>query len=156
MWLFSGVGPPVGHVYSLSGRAVEAISLLEKAIEQAAVVGLVFNRSLNMGWLAHAQLVAGHPADASRTASQALALARQHHERGHEAWLQGITAEIAAQTEPTHAAAAERAYRAGLAIGTELGMRPLVAHCHVGLGKLCRPHATVGGPEPLPACGECR
>ena len=30
------------------------------------------------------------------------------------------------------------AYRQALALATELGMRPLVAHCHLGLGKLCR------------------
>ena len=28
-------------------------------------------------------------------------------------------------------------YRQALALATELGMRPLVAHCHLGLGKLC-------------------
>ena len=29
-------------------------------------------------------------------------------------------------------------YREALALATELGMRPLVAHCHLGLGKLYR------------------
>jgi hypothetical protein len=33
--------------------------------------------------------------------------------------------------------AEQHLYRA-LALGTELGMRPLVAHCHLGLGKLYR------------------
>ena len=32
---------------------------------------------------------------------------------------------------------AEDAYCQALALATELGMRPLVAHCHFGLGKLC-------------------
>ena len=30
------------------------------------------------------------------------------------------------------------AYRQALALATELGMRPLVAHCHFGLAKLYR------------------
>ncbi|MGQ0579155.1 MAG: tetratricopeptide repeat protein [Betaproteobacteria bacterium] len=30
----------------------------------------------------------------------------------------------------------EDAYLQALALATELGMRPLVAHCHLGLGKL--------------------
>jgi hypothetical protein len=33
---------------------------------------------------------------------------------------------------------AEGYYREALALANELGMRPLVAHCHLGLGKLCR------------------
>jgi hypothetical protein len=33
---------------------------------------------------------------------------------------------------------AEAHYRDALAIAQELGMRPLVAHCHLGLGKLYR------------------
>jgi tetratricopeptide (TPR) repeat protein len=33
---------------------------------------------------------------------------------------------------------AERYYREALALAKELGMRPLVAHCHLGLGKLYR------------------
>ena len=31
---------------------------------------------------------------------------------------------------------AEGSYREALALAEELGMRPLVAHCHLGLGKL--------------------
>ena len=33
---------------------------------------------------------------------------------------------------------AEGDYREALVLATELGMRPLVAHCHLGLGKLYR------------------
>ena len=33
---------------------------------------------------------------------------------------------------------AERSYREALKLAVELGMRPLVAHCHLGLGKLYR------------------
>ena len=33
---------------------------------------------------------------------------------------------------------ADAAYRQALALAEELGMRPLVAHCHLGLGKLYR------------------
>jgi Tetratricopeptide repeat len=35
-------------------------------------------------------------------------------------------------------ATAEAHYAAALALTSELGMRPLLAHCHLGLGKLCR------------------
>ena len=47
------------------------------------------------------------------------------------------SATIAAQREPPDTAQAEDHYRQALALAEELGMRPLVAHCHLGLGKLC-------------------
>ena len=34
--------------------------------------------------------------------------------------------------------AADAAYRQALTLSEELGMRPLVAHCHLGLGNLYR------------------
>ena len=38
--------------------------------------------------------------------------------------------------ETSPASTAEREYRDALAQATELGMRPLAAHCHAGLGIL--------------------
>jgi tetratricopeptide repeat protein len=40
--------------------------------------------------------------------------------------------------DPLDAESAEDHYRQALALATALGMRPLAAHCHLGLGKLCR------------------
>ena len=37
-----------------------------------------------------------------------------------------------------HSELAETHYRQAMALADELGMRPLVAHCHLGLGKLYR------------------
>ena len=39
---------------------------------------------------------------------------------------------------------AEARYREGLVLAVELGMRPLVGHCHLGLGKL---YGRTGKPE---------
>jgi hypothetical protein len=36
----------------------------------------------------------------------------------------------------TESEQAGNAYRQALALATEMGMRPLIAHCHFGLGKL--------------------
>ncbi len=47
-----------------------------------------------------------------------------------------LLGEIAVHRDPPDAEAAERHYREALARAEELGMRPLVAHCHLGLGKL--------------------
>jgi uncharacterized protein HemY len=49
-----------------------------------------------------------------------------------------LLAEIASRRDPTEVEKIEGYYRQALALAEELGMRPLVAHCHLGLGKLYR------------------
>jgi len=49
-----------------------------------------------------------------------------------------LLAEIASHRGPPDDEVAERHYRQALALAGELEMRPLVAHCHLGLGKLYR------------------
>jgi Tetratricopeptide repeat len=43
---------------------------------------------------------------------------------------------LAKSTRVTNVERAEAAYVEAMARAEELGMRPLVAHCHLGLGKL--------------------
>ena len=57
-------------------------------------------------------------------------------ERGYQAYALRLLGEIAAQREPPERDQAKPHYRQALALAEELGMRPLVAHCHLGLGKL--------------------
>ena len=49
-----------------------------------------------------------------------------------------LLGEIAAQADPPDVESAEAHYAQALARANELGMRPLVAHCHLGLGRLYR------------------
>jgi hypothetical protein len=67
-----------------------------------------------------------------------LALAREHGHRGSEAWALRLLGEIASDEGRPDLATAEAHFGAALALASELGMRPLVAHCHLGLGKLHR------------------
>ncbi len=53
----------------------------------------------------------------------------------HVLHLQG---EIAAHPHRWHPEAAEDCYRRALAVAAGCGLRPLVAHCHLGLGRLYR------------------
>jgi Tetratricopeptide repeat len=46
--------------------------------------------------------------------------------------------DIAARREPSAIEPAEAYYQQALALAEELGMRPLQAHCHHGLGTLYR------------------
>ena len=57
-------------------------------------------------------------------------------ERGHEAYALRLLSEFHTHRDPPEVEAAETHYRQALALAEELGMRPLQAHCHLGLGTL--------------------
>jgi tetratricopeptide (TPR) repeat protein len=81
-------------------------------------------------------LAAGRLEEARPLAEGALAHARGHHERSHEAYALRLLGDIAAQRDPPAAEEADTHYREALALADELGMRPLQAHGHRGLGTL--------------------
>jgi len=95
-------------------------------------------QALRLAWLSEAYLLAGRMEDAIALAGRALELSREHKELGHQAWALRLFGEIAAQRDPPGVEPAEDAYRQALALAEELGMRPLQAHCHLGLGTLYR------------------
>jgi len=82
--------------------------------------------------------VAGRSVDAKGQADRALALAVERKERGHQGWALRLQGEIAAHTAPVDVDGAEASYRAAIDLATELGMSPLRAQCHLGLGGCYR------------------
>jgi class 3 adenylate cyclase/tetratricopeptide (TPR) repeat protein len=131
----------LGYAYALSGRLIEALPLLEQAAEQAVSMRLLFSCSLWLTQLSEAYLVAGRLANALECAQRALECAQKHQERGHEAWALRLLGEIHSHREPPEIELAEAAYRQALALAQELGMEPLLAHGHFGLGTL---HLMIG------------
>jgi tetratricopeptide (TPR) repeat protein len=101
-------------------------------------MGVMLAQPQRVTWLSEAYLRAGRFDDALRLAGSALDLARAQKERGNEAWGLRLLGEIASSRDPRDAETAEGYYLQALAPATELGMRPLVAHCHLGLGALYR------------------
>ena len=73
-----------------------------------------------------------------------LEFCRTHAQQGEQAWALRLLGEIHAHRQPPEAELAEAAYREALALAEALGMRPLQAHCHLGLGTL---YATTGQQE---------
>jgi hypothetical protein len=71
-------------------------------------------------------------------------LAHERGERGHEAWAHRLLGEVASQHHSPDVATAEAHYAKSMALALELGMRPLLAHCHFSLGKL---HGRAGDPR---------
>jgi len=83
-----------------------------------------------------AYLVAGRLNEATQMALRARDLAQRRRERGCLAEALRLLGEIAVYRDPPEAESAETYYRQALAAAEEMGMRPLQAHCRLGLGKL--------------------
>jgi len=49
-----------------------------------------------------------------------------------------LLGEIASSAGPPDVAGAHAHYGSALTLAEEIGMQPLVAHCHTGLARLCR------------------
>jgi len=135
---FPPLASGLGAAYARSGRSAEAIPLLEQAVEEATSRGVTWSQSFSLAALGEAYLLAGRIGEAMQRARGALDLAVRYAERGNRAWIMRLLADIASRSDPPDLETAEGHYRQALALATELGMRPLVAHCHFGLGRLNR------------------
>jgi len=133
-WLASRAGA----AYALAGRAADGLPLLEQSVEQAASMGWRADGSPLATRLSEAYLAAGRVQDAADLAARALELAVEHKGRGHQGWALRLLGEIACRYDPPNFDQAESRYRQAMALAEELGMRPLVAQCHLGLGRFYR------------------
>jgi class 3 adenylate cyclase/tetratricopeptide (TPR) repeat protein len=122
--------------WAMSGDETKARQLLDAAMSWSGSSQL--SSAETETWIAEACLFSRRPAEAVRAAGRALNLARKRGEPGFEARARQLLGDVASLDEPIQAAEAEGHYRAALVIAAGLGMRPLVARCHLGLGKLYR------------------
>jgi tetratricopeptide (TPR) repeat protein len=137
----------IGVVSLRQGDLPRALPLLERAIGicQDANLPAYFPKLVEPALcrlaLGEAQMRTGRLEEAQGLAERALAQARERQERGHQAYARRLLGVIASQREPPETEQAETIYHQALTLAEELGMRPLVAHCHLGRGKL---YATSG------------
>jgi tetratricopeptide (TPR) repeat protein len=123
-----GIVASLGYAYALQGRLAEGRALLKEVISTGVrLIGQVLSEVCRL---------AGRGEEAWQHARQALDLARQQKARGNEALALHQLGVVHAHADPPDAAQAEAHYQQALALAEELGMRPLVAHCHLGLGRL--------------------
>ncbi len=123
----------LGLAYVYGGQVDAGLALLEETRKQHHAL---FSPIRVGAVLAEGYLVAHRPHDARSAALRAVEEARQ----------QGAMATVARATWVIAGAAsvldavpeASRAFRDAADVAERLGMRPLVAHCHLGLGKLYR------------------
>jgi len=126
----------VGYAYALAGCPPQGVPLLEQAHGQYAAMRGGAIEATFVIWLGEAYLLASRLDEAYTQAQRALEFSRAHQERGNEADALRLLGEVAAQRHPPQGEQAAAHYRQALTLAQELGMRPLVAHCHRGLGIL--------------------
>jgi len=128
----------LGYVQVLSGRVAEGLSLLEQGKRDAESSGLALYHSRLTLWMGEALMRADRLDDAQARAERARALTRERGERGLEAWALWLLGEVVSRREPVDHETAEGHYLQGIALAEDVGLRPLVARSHDGLGKLYR------------------
>jgi len=134
---FPLVSSPLGLVYAMGGRVPEGLVLVEQAVErtesrrQAALLAWTLLR------LGEVRLLADQPSAAADAGSRALALFREHKERGGEAYTLRLLGEVEGRRgDPERA---RPLIVQGYTLAQELGMKPLAARCQLLLGMLRTP-----------------
>jgi class 3 adenylate cyclase/tetratricopeptide (TPR) repeat protein len=133
---FPRMAAALGAAYTLSGRVTDAVPLLTQALERATAMDRGNLQALCSLPLGEAQLLAGRLEEAHALAERTLALVREYQERGYQAYALHLLGEIAAHCDPPESVQAEAHYQQALTLAEDLGMCPLQAHCHLGLGIL--------------------
>ena len=126
----------LGLAYALAGRPAEAQPYLERA-EQLIVSRRANSRySVYLIRLSEAYVATDRLATALPLAQKALCITQERQERGFEGHVQRLLGEIAGHGDAPDVTLAMTHYQQALHRAKELGMRPLQAHCHRGLGML--------------------
>ena len=110
---------------------------MEKNEIQASSVK-IFDTPTARTALGSGYLLAGRLDEADAFASRAAELAVERGFRGSQARALHLVGDIGERRDPPELTRSEDHYRRALALADELGMAPLVAHCHFGLARLGR------------------
>ena len=123
----------LGLAYLLKNERAQALSvLLEGTKPEYLERGIFAVHPLTV--LADAYRVTGEINLAMETISRALKLASESEERGFESWAMLGMSRINADADRIEDA--RQWYQRALKQASDLSMRPLIAHCHQGLGDL--------------------
>jgi tetratricopeptide (TPR) repeat protein len=134
--LFSFIPGALGHAHLLMGRPDLALPFLEEAVSPQNLRVSTVPSIYPITELAEAYRLNGQIERAIERAEEALAIFRRTGERGFGAWALYAMAKIQVSQGTKQMEKAMHSYRQAIDQATELGMRPLLAHCHLGLGQL--------------------
>ena len=122
----------LGRTNVVLDRLREGEQLLDRRVSRGDVSG----NSWYIHALGRAVLVLGQLDEAGRFADRAIEFSAGSP--GFRAWALHLLGDIATHPDRFDADTGEDYYRKSLERAEPLGMRPLIAHCHFGLGKLYR------------------
>ena len=125
----------LGRALALAGRA-DARSTLEQAINYSESIGFMAFHAAGLAWLADAYLSDGRCADAMGAINRSLELSQTHGQHAQKAEALVVRGAIASAGDTPDPELAHGSIREALVVAEQLKMRPLIAHCHLGLGKL--------------------
>jgi tetratricopeptide (TPR) repeat protein len=111
---------------------------IERAVTFQESMGIKSFSSYFYVALAEGLLLDGQAQEAKRAADRALELAVAVRERASQAWALQVLGEIATSQASSDFESAAMSCERAKALAKELGLRPLLAHCHLCLGKLNR------------------
>jgi class 3 adenylate cyclase/tetratricopeptide (TPR) repeat protein len=132
--LYPLIAASLGSAYAFIRRPDQALTLLQSAIEHPAWMTRMGGQSLRMAWVSEAYFETGRTRESEVYARRGLELSRERKDMGSQAWLLRLLGDIAARHSPLDAGQAEANYREALRLADDRKMRPLEAHCHLGLG----------------------
>jgi len=123
-------------------QALERVHEAEELLERQAAHGIVSHR----GWAYHAVgracLVLGYRERARHLAERAVGTSQ--HQPGFTAHALHLLGDLASQSDQFDPESSMAHYREALAVAQKHGMRPLIAHCYLGLGKV---YSRTGKPD---------
>ena len=137
--LLNSPGPVALSAWVLAqvGEATDALVRLregEQLLERQAANGVVYQLGRGYHSLGRAALLLGALEEARILGERAIKYSPQ--QPGDAAHAEHLLGDIAAHPDRLDAELATLHYLKALALAEPRGMRPLVAHCHLGLGKL--------------------
>ncbi len=124
--------------YALVRRNAEAQRMFEQGVEHISSKRPMAFFAIAMTKLSEASLLIGHVEDASERVTRALALSRDRKQPSIQAHALRLLGDIAVHRDATAIDQTKHLYQQALTLANDLGMRPLQAHCHRGLGILYR------------------
>jgi class 3 adenylate cyclase/tetratricopeptide (TPR) repeat protein len=137
-YLLSAVYVNWGFAAAWSGRSADGCRAIERGVTFQESMGIkTFLSYFYVAW-AEGLLLDGQTQEAKRAADRALELAGAVRERASQAWALQVLGEIAAFQDSSDFESAALYCERAKALAEELGLRPLLARCHLGLGKLYR------------------
>jgi len=130
------IASTLAGAYAHTGRATEALHLVKEAGEQAEAMGLAgspLGHGVRLLGQTEALLRTDDLDHAAEAAHEAIEFLQSIGARGFAAWAMRHLGAIAARRGS--GAGAESYLAQAQAVAAELGMRPLVAHCHLERGE---------------------